>query len=198
MDAVTRRRWILFFASLGAGYITVEIVLIQRFNLYLGNPTYALAVVLFTMLVSSGIGALVAQRFTRMRALRTILTLVCVALGVVLVALDPFVSTTLSGGLTSRIVAAVAFIAPVGFVMGMPFPTGLRHLGSIDSALVPWAWGVNGGTSVLGSVAAVVVSMAVGFTACLAGAVGIYAAALAAVVLLTRSDAADRVEGTRI
>jgi hypothetical protein len=159
-----RLRWIAYFACLGLGYIVVEIVLVQRFNLYLGNPAYALTVVLFTMLVASGFGSLFAGRWPDSRYLTRILALVCAGIALVWLTIDPLIHLTLGASRAERILLAVAYVAPVAFVMGMPFPTGLREAGRVAESLVPWAWAVNGALSVLGSVLAVVVSMTAGFS----------------------------------
>lgn len=176
-----RLRWVGFFAALGLGYIIVEIVMIQRFNLYLGNPAFALAVVLFTMLASSSVGALLASRLETRTALVRTMGAVCLAIAYVALSLDAFVQLTMSGGIASRILAVVVYVAPVGCLMGMPFPTGLRFAGRISPELVSWAWAVNGGMSVLGSVLAVLISMSIGFSACLL--VGMATYALGAVML---------------
>jgi hypothetical protein len=178
--------WIGYFACLGLGYIVVEIVLIQRFNIFLGNPSYALTVVLFTMLGSSALGALAVDRFRGIRALVPMLVSVCIGIIGISTLLGPFVDATLSGTAAVRILAAVAFVAPVGFVMGMPFPSGLRQAGMVSESLVSWAWAVNGGASVFGSVFAVVVSMAVGFATCLLVALGAYVVALVLALQLIR------------
>jgi spermidine synthase len=160
----SRLAWMTYFAALGLGYIVVEIVLIQRLNLYLGNPAFALTVVLFTMLASSGAGSLFAERFTDPRALSRILATVVAGIALVWLTIDPFIHLTLGASRGIRIILAVLYVAPVAFVMGMPFPTGLRLAGRESESLVPWAWAVNGATSVLGSVLAVVVSMTAGFS----------------------------------
>ncbi len=170
-----RLRWAVYFGSLGLGYIIVEIVLIQRFNLYLGNPSYALAVVLFTMLASSSVGALLATCLQTRPALLRVMAAVCVSIVLVTLTLDSFVGLTMSGGIASRILAAMLYVAPVGCIMGMPFPTGMRFAGRISPDLVSWAWAVNGGMSVFGSVLAVLISMSAGFSACLLVGVATYA-----------------------
>lgn len=180
----SRLAWMAYFAALGLGYIVVEIVLIQRLNLYLGNPAFALTVVLFTMLASSGAGSLFAERFADARALSRILAFVVAGIALVWLTIDPFIDLTLGASRGVRILLAVFYVAPVAFVMGMPFPTGLRLAGRESISLVPWAWAVNGATSVLGSVLAVVVSMTAGFSMSLVFAGIAYAAAF---VLKVRS-----------
>ena len=185
-----RLAWIGYFASLGVGYIVVEVVLIQRFNLYLGNPSYALTVVLFTMLVASGCGALVAQRWTQPAALIATLVVVCVGVGIVALGIGSLIGSTLRASTPMRIAIAALFVAPVAFVMGIPFPTGLRLAGRASQSLVSWAWAVNGGASVFGSVLAVIVSMAAGFSSSLLLAGAGYLVALLLSIGLARADPA--------
>lgn len=158
-------RWILYFSGLGAGYMALEIVAMQRFVLFVGNPGYALTTVLVTFLLFSGWGAAVAGRSadprrTLSRALPGVL--VCIALlGLMLPALF---AAALSLPLAARLAITVVALAPAAFLMGMPFPSGLALVGRQGSAFVPWAFGVNGGASVLASVVAILVAMAAGFS----------------------------------
>jgi hypothetical protein len=184
----TRLAWIAYFGCLGLGYIVVEIALIQRFNLYLGNPAYALAVVLFTMLLASGTGGFVADRWRERRAILPMMLTVCLALAGTLAILSRLISGTMAAPIPIRIALAVLTVAPVGFVMGMPFPTGLRQAGRISPSLVSWAWAVNGATSVTGSVLAVIVSMGVGLTASYLAGLSAYVVALGIAAGLVRSD----------
>jgi hypothetical protein len=158
-------RWILYFFGLGAGYILVEVVAMQRFVLFLGNPGYALTVVLVTFLLFSGAGATFAgrskdPRATLTRALLMVLLLVA-GLGV---GLPHFFEAALSLTLPWRIGLSVLVLAPVAFVMGMPFPSGLALLGVHGRSLVPWAFGVNGGASVIASIVGILLAMATGFS----------------------------------
>jgi hypothetical protein len=180
LAAVGRRRaalWALYFAGLGLGFIMVEIVLIQHFSLFLGYPVYSLSVVLFTVLLASALGSYWAGRWASGRALPRILALLCGVLAFYAWALPRLLDATLSASTPLRIALAVLVVAPLGLLMGMPFPTGLRRAGREAAGLVSWAWAVNGGASVFGSTLTVLISMTYGFTASLlAGAVA-YAAA---------------------
>ncbi|HZL99976.1 MAG TPA: hypothetical protein VFD43_06965, partial [Planctomycetota bacterium] len=174
-------RWILYFSGLGAGYMALEIVAMQRFVLFLGNPGYALTAVLVTFLLFSGWGAAVAGRSadprrTLVRALAGVLLLVAL-LGVALPALF---AAALSLPLAARLALTVVVLAPAAFLMGMPFPSGLALVGRQGAAFVPWAFGVNGGASVLASVLAILVAMAAGFTTVFVLAGAAYLAALLA------------------
>jgi hypothetical protein len=185
--AVDTRRglaWALYFTGLGLGFIFVEIVLVQRFSLFLGYPVYSLSVVLFTILLASAAGSLLAGRFRSRRALPVAIAALVAGLVLYALALPPLLAAARGAPIAARIALAVATIAPLGLLMGMPFPSGIRRAGRESRTLVSWAWAVNGGASVMGSTLTVLISMTYGFTASfLAGAIA-YAAALAVVAAL--------------
>jgi hypothetical protein len=170
--------WALFFAGVGLGYIMVEIVLIQRFSFFLGYPVYALAAVLFTMLLASGVGSALVGRWTGPRVLPRALAGLCAVLLATALVLPQLLAATLGAATPVRLALAVAVVFPLGLLMGMPFPTGLRRAGSEATGLVPWAWAVNGGASVFGSTLAVLVSMSYGFTTSFLVGTGAYVVAL--------------------
>jgi hypothetical protein len=178
--APARGRFFAYFSLLGLGYLFVEIPLMQRFILFLGHPIYAFAAVLFALLVASGVGSFVSARFP-LRAMLAVLVAAIVAYPLLL----PIVFGVFLGqGLAMRLVVAVVVLAPLGFVMGMPFPKGLALVHKIAPGLIPWAWGVNGCASVLSSILAAMVTVSFGFTWVLAGAAASYAAAMLAVFAL--------------
>jgi hypothetical protein len=184
--------WALYFAGLGLGFILIEIVLLQRFSLFLGYPVYSLSVVLFTMLLASGVGSLAAGRVPDAR-LGRLLPLALGALAVVLVGYAILLPPALAHGrglaIGARIAVAVVTIAPLGLLMGVPFASGVRRASAESAHLVPWAWAVNGGASVFGSTLAVLLSMTWGFTASfLTGALA-YAVSLAVVAALRHQPA---------
>jgi spermidine synthase len=172
--------WIVFFLGIGLGYITVEIVAIHRLNLYFGNPTYALAVVLATLLAGSGVGSLVGGRWLKHWSPAVTALWVLGALVVYHLGFPPAMNATLGGSAAAKIAASVATIAPVAFLMGMPFPCGLRAGGGISSRMGSWSWAVNAAASVFGSVCAVLVSMTAGFGVTMLVGIGAYALALLA------------------
>lgn len=152
-----------YFIAVGLGYILVEITLIQRFVLFLGHPTYALTVVIFLMLLSSGVGSLAARHWTpSLKTLRPALLLI-VAGVLAYLAILPFLLKTLVGlPFAIKLFVSGVLIVPLGFVMGIPFPTGLRIIDSLRSAqegLTEWAWAMNASASVLGSVLAMVIAI---------------------------------------
>jgi hypothetical protein len=178
---------LLYFVAIGLGYILVEIAFIQRFVLFLGHPTYALTVVVFLLLLSSGAGSLTSRRWI-IRTPRAWVPLTFIACGLLLyVFVLPGVLESLVGlPFAAKLAVSAALLVPLGFAMGMPFPTGLRALASApfaqsnqknDSA-VEWAWALNAGSSVLGSVLAMVLAIQFGLNLTLAcGAVAYLSAA---------------------
>ncbi len=176
-------KFLLYFLFIGAGYILIEVALIQRFVLFLGHPTPALTVVIFSLLVSSGLGSAAAGRLTAHVESRLIKVLGCVAmlaalLGLVLASL---LTALVWLPLPLKAVITVALIAPLGFVMGMPFPSGLRRLEQWHAPSVRWAWALNAAASVLGSVFALVAAIYMGLVETMIIGGLFYLAALAVV-----------------
>jgi spermidine synthase len=181
---------LLYFVAVGLGYILVEIAFIQRFVLFLGHPTYALTVVIFLLMLSSGAGSLFSRRWLP----RTELAWMPIALVIAVLLVDVFflpnwLEAWVGLGLYSRMAVSALLLVPLGFVMGMPFPTGLRALAvgpvvdvpsgaSGEDNAVEWAWAMNAAASVLGSVLAMVIAIQFGLTVTLACGVAAYLLAL--------------------
>lgn len=189
----TPGKWYVFgyFAALGAGFMTAEIVLMQKLILFLGHPTYAVTVVLSSLLAFAGLGSLAAGRIAVVD--RGSLVRLGLAVVVALLAVNLLVRHVLplglGLGLGARVALAVLALAPLGFVLGMPFPTGIRLVHDRCPQLLPWAWAINGFLSVFASVACVTASMAVGFSTVLLMAVAVYVVGFAAVVAWVESPA---------
>ena len=168
--------WLLTFAGLGLGFIAVEMVLIQKLSVFLGGPAYSMSVTLFALLIFSGLGSRLSQRLAH--ASYSALSSRLVAL----LAIQAGELIFLNRGLPSllvlphvwRCVVGVAAIAPLGLLMGMPFPTLLAKAGESSVTLVPWAWGVNACATVLGSVLTVMISLQLGFNLTWLLAMGMY------------------------
>jgi hypothetical protein len=158
------RGFLLYFLFIGAGYILIEVGLIQKFVLFLGHPTYALTVVIFSMLVSSGIGSALSRRILGKSEGRLIKALGCVALLASLlgVIVSSLLTSLVGLPLPVKMAITAGLIAPLGFAMGMPFPTGLQRLEEWHAPSVRWAWSLNSASSVLGSVGALVFSIYLG------------------------------------
>lgn len=193
--------FLLYFLFIGAGYILIEVALIQKFVLFLGHPTYALTVVIFSMLVSSSVGSFASRRVLGKDEGRLIKALGCVALLAALVAL--IVSSSLGAlvwlPLEMKMALTVLLIAPLGFVMGMPFPTALRRLEEWHAPSVRWAWSLNAAASVLGSVGSLACSIYLGLVQTLIIGGLFYLAALAVVARVRMSvDAAPEPGRSRV
>ncbi len=178
-------RWafLTYFAAVGLGFIMIEIVLLQRFILFLGQPIYTFAVVLASLLIFTGAGSYAASLFreSTRRVLLGIHLTILIAIGAALLLTPWVLYSTLGLSLPWRVAIAAALVAPLGVILGMPFPTGLRIVASEASPLVPWAWGVNGFFTVIGSIIAMILGMALGFTAVLMLAGACYLGALVAI-----------------
>ena len=169
-----RLRVFIYFAGLGLAFLFVEIPLAQRFILVLDEPVVALSVVVFTVLLFSGLGSLSVRRWP----LRPALGLLVVLALLYPLLLDPFSGFALRLPGILRALLSVAVIAPLGFVMGLPFAGGLRVVEERDPQLVPWAWAINGSFSVISSVLAVMVALSWGFSVVLWLGAAAYGAAL--------------------
>ncbi len=185
-------RWRIFayFAALGLGYLFVEIPLMQQFILFLGHPVYAFAAVLFAILLFSGLGSLISVRLSLPK------TLVALIGAIILYPLIlPFVFRLLLGqSLGLRLLVSVLSLAPLGFLMGVPFPKGIEIIGRLAPDLVPWAWGINGCTSVLASILSAMLAISFGFSRVLVGASVAYVAALGVIYPLAGSETLQRIQ----
>lgn len=157
---------LLYFVAIGLGYILVEITFIQRFVLFLGHPTYALTVVVFLMLLSSGTGSVVSTRWIAKpeRVWRPLL-IVASALMVYVWILPSILSRLVGMTFPAKLLISALMLVPLGFAMGMPFPAGLRALAANrgkNGDSIEWAWAMNAASSVLGSVLAIVIAIQFG------------------------------------
>ena len=158
------QRMLLYFLCIGVGYILVQVALIQKFVLLLGHPTYALTVIVFSMLVFSGLGSFFSRKVVAdddgrlMRILWIVASLVAV-----LAFSAPAVSNAgIAWPLPLKMLVTSAMIAPAAFVMGMPFPTGLTRMEKFHPTSVRWAWALNAASSVLGSASAIFLAIYLG------------------------------------
>lgn len=159
---------LLYFVAVGLGFILVEIALIQRFVLFLGHPTYALTVVIFLMLLSSGLGSFAARRWLTHPS-RVWLPLLLIAAGVCayLYVLPVVLSAMIGAAFPLKVLISGLLIIPLGFIMGMPFPTGLRAMSELNDQRIEWAWAMNAAASVLGSVSAMIIAIHFGLNVAL-------------------------------
>jgi hypothetical protein len=161
----------LMFLFMGMGFMLVEISLIQRFILFLGQPVFSLALLLFAILLGTGSGSLVSSRISgeklsRGRAIAA--TSVVMLLLVYSVVLPLLFMSLLGENLAVRGVVTFFLLVPLGFLMGFPFPISIREMNKEGmESLIPWMWGLNGFSSVFGSVLAIVLAIQFGFTVAL-------------------------------
>jgi hypothetical protein len=163
----------IFFCCIGVGFMLIEISQMQRLIVLLGHPTYSLSVVLFALLVSSGLGSATTRAVPPENAMYRLVPLVIV-LSIVSLCM-PYLTPMFQAQSTPvRILASLAVLLPAGFFMGMAFPLGMKRAAIENAPLTPWLWGVNGATSVCASVLAVVIAMAWGISAASWIGVGCY------------------------
>ncbi|MGB9723076.1 MAG: spermidine synthase [Chloroflexia bacterium] len=148
-----------YFGLLGLAYLLVEIPLVQQFILFLGHPAYALTVVLFALLLFSGLGSALSARLP----LRPALALLVLVLVLYPFLLPSLFARALGWPFGGRVLLSVLVLSPAGMLMGVPFPAGLRRLEQRHPRRIPWAWGVNGAASVVAAVLAALLSLSFGF-----------------------------------
>jgi hypothetical protein len=179
---------LLYFIAIGLGYILAEIAFIQRFVLFLGNPTYALTVVVFLMLLSSGLGSVLSRRwFHEPIRVASAMAFIVAVLVIYVFALPHLLGTLVGLPFVLKLLLSALLLIPPGFAMGMPFPSGLRALSPQDSrpgsppakhGAVEWAWAMNAASSVLGSVLAMVIAIQFGLNVTLACGAAAYVLAM--------------------
>ncbi|GLS20948.1 hypothetical protein GCM10007874_39650 [Labrys miyagiensis] len=160
-------RTIVYFGCLGLGYIMVEVALIAKFVVPLGNPTISASILITAMLVFSGIGSLVSERIADVA--RIALPAILLAIGLLLIAyawwLDPFLGRIGAMSYGLRILCCFALVAPPAFLMGFPMATAMTWLSRLGKESVfIWAWGINGAMSVVGAAAVPIVATAFGLS----------------------------------
>nr|WP_243456489.1 hypothetical protein [Mobilitalea sibirica] len=166
-----------YFGLLGMGFMMIEVPLIQKFILYLGHPTLAFTFVLAGLLVGSGIGGYFSHKiiFNKLKAFYLPAAMVAFINIILLLTLNLIFESTSNLALIARVLIAVILVMIQGFFMGMPFPRGIKLIGeSGKKEIVPVMWGVNGITSVIGSVLSTVLSMLIGFTGAMTVGIVVY------------------------
>jgi predicted membrane-bound spermidine synthase len=167
----------------------VEIAMLQRLIIFLGHPIYSLSVILFVLLLAGGIGARLSARVaaedlrTKGIALLALLTAVVAVAGVLTA---PLTAHFQSAQTPSRIAVSAALLGVMGIFMGAAFPLGMRLATAVRAELTAWLWAVNGATSVVASVLAVVVAMAWGISTSFWAGVASYLVAAAAFAVAAR------------
>ncbi len=181
------RIFLLYFVCIGAGYILIQVALIQKFILFLGHPTYALTVIIFSMLISSGVGSYFSHRIMRKLEVQYVLIGIAAAVTVLAFVSSPISKFGAGWPLPWKGLVTIFLIAPAGFLMGIPFPTGLTRLERRFPQAVRWAWALNSAASVLGSVSAICLAIYIGLRATVLMGALLYLGALVVVSLRNKA-----------
>jgi hypothetical protein len=168
-----------FFACLGVAFIFIEICLIQRLVLFLGAPVYSIATVIGTLLVAAGFGSLASGRLLKptLRSITLLMALIAVAIVAVHFAMPAITDLFLGKSFPVRVAVTMGITGLLGFLMGMPMPTGIRFLKEERPTIIPWAWAMNGYFTVIGSAMTVLLAINYGFMVVFFLAAAIYAVA---------------------
>lgn len=176
---VKKGKYITYFALLGLGYIIIEICLIQKFTLFLGQPVYTMLTIISTMLIFSGIGSMLSDKVIKLVKNINIIYIIIAALTIILGLANSAIFEAFARlDILWRVIISIVLIAPLAFFMGIPFPYGMSTIDNNSRYLVAYGWGVNGFFSVLGSVLVVMLSMSYGFKVVFIIAAVLYLAAM--------------------
>jgi len=156
---------ILYFSSLGLGFMFVELGVIQTLNIYLGHPMYSLALVLAGLLFFTGVGSYISgrRRVSSIHLIKQGMVGSCIVIVLWMLLMPLVISSTIGTSIWLRGALALVSLFPLGLLMGIPFSTGIRCLSDSQARFVPWAWGINGLTSVMASILAILLAMRIGF-----------------------------------
>lgn len=171
------KKWVLmYFSGLGLAYMFLEMVFIQHFTFYFGEPTYAASATLGILLFTSGLGSYYSGKFQNNKKMRLAIPLVIAAILVLYAfVLSPILTATIGIALPLKIMIAVVLLGTLGFFLGMPFPIGIDYLSGKNTDDIPWAWALNGYFSVISTVLATIISVELGYLLLLSMAAFIYA-----------------------
>jgi hypothetical protein len=156
----------IYFALIGIGFMSIEIGLVQRMSVFLGHPIYSLSIVLFSLILATGVGSIASDRLRLNTATRLVVwSLVTGGYFLILPIYLAKVTLAFDGSsLLIRALLSVLLIAPGALFMGWGFPTGMQLISLVDRKPTPWFWGINGGCGVLASGVAVAMSIAFGIS----------------------------------
>ena len=182
---------IIYFASIGLGFMLIEISLLERLIIYLGSPVYSLSVILFSLLLSGGLGSYLTKSLTArdvsrkgMRVLLSLLAILAIGAALVPALLHDFHT----GSLAMRIFSSVLVMGSIGIILGMAFPLGIKIASKTSDGDESFFWGVNGATSVVASVLGVVLSIVWSITITYSVGMLFYVLAVASFWVLTRRE----------
>lgn len=171
---------LIYFGGLGSGFMLIEIVLIQKFILFLSHPIYSVSVVITSLLLFSGVGSFYSTIFLKniRKKLQFILILIIITAAGYSILIPGMFNYLVHLPVIIKYLISFFIVAPIAFLMGMPFPIGMSLLARHSSNLIPWAWGINGYLSVVSAVVAPLLAMEFGFQGVIMLAAMMYTAAL--------------------
>jgi hypothetical protein len=178
---------LLYFGMLGTGFMFIEVTLIQKNILVLLNPSYAVATVLTSILMSSGIGSMAGSGIRTSKAIYAIPVIIAVTLLYSFI-LPDLLRVISRYSLKLRVLMVFFSLLPIGFFLGIPFPLGIRILGSRNTAMIPWAWAANGCFSVLAPILTIMLAMVSGFRTVLWFGAGAYLIAFISLRMLLKEQ----------
>ena len=169
----------IYFASLGLGFMLLEVSLIQKLTLFLGYPTYSLTVTLFALLVSAGLGSLLSERLRgdRNRTLRRLGATLVVLVVLYQLAMPALVDSAVGLPFAAKVLLTIGLLVPLGLCLGAFMPLGIRSVAGVTphrEEFVAWCWSVNGFFSVMTSVLSTLLSMSFGFRVVMVCGAGVY------------------------
>ncbi len=181
---------VLYFSSLGVGFILIELALLQKFILLLGNPTTTFAILLFTILIASGVGSQISTRLIQHNTRNLLLIIAGVlVIGISYVMVLPeIIYSVIAEEFEIKVMLSVGILFPIGLLMGIPLPTVMRLLKSHEPTRIPWMWAINGSFSVLGAVLSVVIGILYGSSYAMILGISIYFVALCVVFMWKRQS----------
>ncbi len=167
---------LIYFFAIGTGFMFVEITFIQIFIRFLGDPIVSVSAIFTSILVFSGLGSLSQKRLGLMAVHRIRIAVAAILLSTAFILLfsNPLLNLFIGAGIAVRYMVTVFMLMPVSFFMGWMFPSGMEILEKRSSALIPWAWGINGFASVTAAPLAIMLSMSIGFSQVILLGLGCY------------------------
>jgi hypothetical protein len=154
-----------YFALIGAGFMLSEIGLVQRLSIFLGHPVYALGIILFTLILSTGIGSLLSEKIdVNKRSFIILALLTALAILTELFLLKFVIAKFINHEIYPKIALSVLLIFPLGILFGCFFPSGMRLVKNISGSQTPWYWALNGIFGVFCSVLAIFISIYAGIS----------------------------------
>lgn len=193
--------FILFAIFIGLGFMVIEITFIQKFLLLLGTPIMALTVILFSILVSSGVGAYLSGKLFGKNPHKGMIVSIPLLVTIIIIYyifLQEIINHNIASEIHYRIGLTFALLSPAGVLMGFQFPSVVRlsslfaqkdsqHLGTDNRrGDVTLLWGVNVIASVIGTVLTAILSMIIGFSGSLLVGAALYSGAMISIIVSLR------------